>query len=643
MNNKTRYLQLSITTMFEYNINENTNAQTPTDDGTLEYLVSSLKNGRRIAIMPMSYEFILNNETGHYDKRKTNVSSVYDDKEKIISINTLSHTAVPCDAKENNWFIFNDPDYKYVNEYNIETLDSSIYDERTRMYDEYTESSFEYHSTEISENIQFNTAKLYFASGYDFSDTYGALLRLSVQCNDDSMLDLCSFYYDKSNIWRYIKFLSKPIIFGNVIYDKYLELNIISPESVYEATNSEINRILNIKHNTPLKLMFAYIDDDDIDFDLPNYSLLETLYDKDQIKDDKVSCIFTRTNVLNGALPTSQLTSDNLGVYIAADATYPYFKYYGTWKNMPLTTTIVHAFNLDIPLYNRDFIRNGTTTYEVDKEYSPDYNAKKWIANHEITCTLVGKDNVIYKQEEYTQTQLFLDNDVHMFYYRPVFFDESTKDIINFEECVMVIDYMMRFMNVEDSVQFTKSCSLEVHGNDLKRFIGGTSQLKFYDYQPYKIYNKIIKQTQEITPNSNVSSGIKTKYVKVFYESTNIVLEYDGTISSNGSYTLELSQVPKNYKFIFKQKDINNNLKYMDLTDSYYKLYCRDAYNNEIIIEPTYSKNMNLLFGELEFSINQSILNKLADVQDSSRKISIVAYNSDNSISSLYDMKYSFL
>ena len=207
----------------------------------------------------------------------------------------------------------------------------------------------------------------------------------------------------------------------------------------------------------------------------------------------------------------------------------------------------------------------------------------------------------------------------------------------------MVIDYMMRFMNVEDSVQFTKSCSLEVHGNDLKRFIGGTSQLKFYDYQPYKIYNKIIKQTQEITPNSNVSSGIKTKYVKVFYESTNIVLEYDGTISSNGSYTLELSQVPKNYKFIFKQKDINNNLKYMDLTDSYYKLYCRDAYNNEIIIEPTYSKNMNLLFGELEFSINQSILNKLADVQDSSRKISIVAYNSDNSISSLYDMKYSFL
>src|SRR5574344_1593456 len=102
MNNKTRYLQLSITTMFEYNINENTNAQTPTDDGTLEYLVSSLKNGRRIAIMPMSYEFILNSETGHYDKRKTNVSSVYDDKEKIISINTLSHTAVPCDAKENN-------------------------------------------------------------------------------------------------------------------------------------------------------------------------------------------------------------------------------------------------------------------------------------------------------------------------------------------------------------------------------------------------------------------------------------------------------------------------------------------------------------------------------------------------------------
>lgn len=643
MNNKTRYLQLSITTMFEYCINENTGTQTPTDDGTLEYLIGDLKNDRRLVIMPMSYEFKFNNENNQYDKRKTNARSVYDDKEKLISINTLSHTAVPCDAKENNWFIFNDPDYEYINDYNIESLDSSINDDRTRMYEEHMNSSFDIHKTKLSENIQFNTAKLYFASGYDFSDTYGALLRLSVACNDDTMLDLCSFYYDKSNVWRYVKFLTKPIIFGNVIYDKYIELNIISPESVHEAINSEINSILNIKNNTPLKLMFAYIDDDDISFDVPEYSLVDTLYDKDEIKDDKVSCIFTRTSVLNGALPTSQLTSDNLGVYIAADGTYPYFKYYGTWKNKPLTTKTVQSFNLDIPLYNRDFIRNSTTTYEVENDYSPDYNAKKWIANHEISCSLVGKDNVIYKQEEYTQSQLFLDDDVHMFYYRPVFFDEYTKDVINFEECVLVIDYMMRFMNIEDSVQFTKSCSLEIHGNDLKRFIGSTSQLKFYDYQPYKIFNKIVKQTQEISQNSNLSNGIKTKYVKVFYESTNIALEYDGTISNNGDYTLELSQVPKNYKFIFKQKDINNNLKYMDLTDSYYKLYCRDANSNEMIIEPTYSKNMNLLFGELEFNINQTVLNKLMEVQESSRKISIVAYNSDNSVSSLYDMKYSFL
>ena len=111
---------------------------------------------------------------------------------------------------------------------------------------------------------------------------------------------------------------------------------------------------------------------------------------------------------------------------------------------------------------------------------------------------------------------------------------------------------------------------------------------------------------------------------------------------ASGNYTLIISRAPRNYKFIFKQQDINGNNKFVNLTDSYYKLYAKDANGNDIIIDPTYSSNMNLLLGELEFNINSTNINKLYSVPQADRYISIVAYNNDNSVSSLYDMRYTF-
>jgi len=78
------------------------------------------------------------------------------------------------------------------------------------------------------------------------------------------------------------------------------------------------------------------------------------------------------------------------------------------------------------------------------------------------------------------------------------------------------------------------------------------------------------------------------------------------------------------------------------LTDSYYKLYAKDNNGNDIIIDPTYSANMNLMLGELEFNISSNNINKLYNVAPADRYISIVAYNNDNSVSSLYDMRYTF-
>ena len=79
---------------------------------------------------------------------------------------------------------------------------------------------------------------------------------------------------------------------------------------------------------------------------------------------------------------------------------------------------------------------------------------------------------------------------------------------------------------------------------------------------------------------------------------------------------------------------------YMDLYNGYYKLFFKDSGGNDNTIEPTYSTNMNLYVGELEFNINSSMLSKMMSLEESERKMSIVNYNEDGSVSSMFDFMY---
>ena len=96
----------------------------------------------------------------------------------------------------------------------------------TSLSSDNSEEKFEIFNT--SKSLGFDVIKLYFVSGYDFSDIFAGLLRLSVPRNDGKFLDLCNFIYTKGIVHKYIKFMTKPIIFGNFIYDKYIEIAVPS-------------------------------------------------------------------------------------------------------------------------------------------------------------------------------------------------------------------------------------------------------------------------------------------------------------------------------------------------------------------------------------------------------------------------------
>ena len=623
---KTRYLQLSDTTMMEYCLHEN-----EAEANDFAFLYTKLKNGHYAMFSPASYE-----------AKQSDSSVVKLPSDEVRSVNTLFHLAVPTDAEDSNWYSFIDPDYKYATASVLNELDPAQV--AVNEYSAYcstpgtdlTSDPFYYKKVTSDKNPGWDRVRLYFTSGYDFSDIYSGLLRISVQRNDEAYLDLCNFMYMRSNVYKYITYMASPIIFGNFIYDKYLEIALPS----IDGLSNMFNDIFNIKTGSTLKLMFAYVSNDNKTLSNIEYSVSDLFNTPHKTTLTNVNCSFSRTSFIKGAIPVNKLNSDNLGVYLAEDADRPYIEFCGTWKDEPLSTQIVQRFNVDIQLYDQSLVRKNSV-YEVDENYTPEYNLKKWVAMHEIKATVVDTDDNILKSETYSMSQVFIGGDEQTkFYYRPVILDDKViADIIE-SNVALIINYTLRLMNIEDSVQFTKSGSLSLSGNSLYKFVGSSTTLKFSERMPYKVYNKIIENKQEIVGSAVASPSVK--YVKTFYNSTDVVLDSNSNTYENTGYTLVISPAPKTYKFVFKIKDINGNYKFMDLTDTYYKLYGKDNGDNDIVIEPTYSSNMNMLLGELEFALTASTIAKLKAVAADKRKLSIVAYNTDNSVSSMYDFSYTF-
>lgn len=626
MSARTRYLQLSDTTMMEYIVNENTASESDA------YIFTKLLDNHYCVFSPLSKEVEL--ENNKYIKRPN---------DEIVTINTISHLSIPKDNKSSELYYFIDDEYKYVTSdiYNSLNTNNIIAKEYAKYCEAPDASSGKFAYYETSTSTGYDKIRLYFVSGYDFSDIFAVLLRLSVPRYDGALLDLCNFIYTKGSVYKFINYMTKPIIFGNFIYDKYLEIKVPSVKTLYEVTvnGKSLGDIFlgtsessSSSYEPNLKLVFSYIDESDAiitSTDIFDNNVLVESY-------SNTNCTFSRTNSLKGTIPVQSLTSDNLGVYIAENPDYPYLEFYGTWKGEALSSSLINNFNTTIKLYDRKYVRKEST-YEVAKDYDVNDNLKQWIAVHEITSELLTPEETprVVKTDTYSMTQIFTNDasETTKFYYRPIYFDDPD---YSFEDLTLHIKYLMRFINIVDGVQFLKEGSLSI--TDLTKYQAKLNRIAV-NSNPYKVFNKIIENKQEIVSQKSVNN-LKSKYVKVFYDSSQIVLDANGESINNGGYQLNISRAPKNYKFTFKQRDFNNNLKYFDLTDSYYKLYVKETNGNEIIIEPTYSNNMNLSLGELEFNININNINKLKEVDPNDRFMSIISYNADGTTSTMFDMTY---
>lgn len=652
INKKTRYLQLNDVMMFEYIMKTDTNDGN--DSETLYF--TKLLDNHYCTFWPNNYE-----------TEFVNGKAVLN-KDKVKSYNTLNHMAVPKDRKCSEWYAFIDDTYEYSEEDELNSLKAEQYMKYMNPTDD---SDNVIHILNISSKLGYDEVRLYFATGYDFSDIFGILCRLYVETDyvgsekktNPQFIDLCNFFITKGTWFRLIKYLTEPVIFGSTIYDRYISINVPSLRDIWNpatVSNTDVNNpnsILHIRENAPIHIMMASIEDD-YKFSRLTTKTENTLRDtvNDNTVNDKtntlVNCEFSRTSNLNGAIPSETITSDRLGTYIAVNDDYNCIEYCMTWQDSygnvkPLTKETVSLFNNSISLYDRSLIKTESV-YEVNDDYDVNDNLgiKNWVILHKITLTYIDNDMGVNKTETYTMTQTFEAPEAEsVFYYRPFITNPELIENIS----VIAVEYSARLMNTRDMVQFLNEATLNIgptelykyYYNNAKIMIGDSNTDVFASITPYKIYNKIVESKQELNNNSNLIG--KTKYIKVFYNSTDVVLEStDGMYYTSGNIELTLSPAPKNYKFVIKYRKSDSVYDYMDLSDGYYKLYTKDAANNDIVIEPTYSSNMNLLLGELEFSIDTKTLNKLMSVDSKLRRMSIVSYNNDNSVSSLFDFTYNF-
>jgi hypothetical protein len=464
--------------------------------------------------------------------------------------NILPLNSVPTNTQRTNWY-----------------FDSSTYN---TTYPSYWDSS-----TVISTSTYpYDTIKVHIVSGYNFDDIGGFLLQIRALDSSSNLVDLANFTYVKqsqtlgSNV---VKFSANTLFLGNRFYDKYIEFSIPSIYDLGARTQTEdLETVLNI-----VSLSDVYI----------TYS---TIF-------DIISDEYTIDEIINLQLPVTSV-ADNFNCFIAESTAGDFIEYYATWNDLIIGNYIGDIESGRIKLYTSN---NPNDNYQTFVDTYGMFS-KKWVVIHEISVyeqlAGIGGTSLLTQKYSFTQDTDFSTPN----YFRPIL---KNADI----DASYTIQYVCRLTNRMDGTQIIRKASFS--SIDPKKYGLWFTRLTVENLIPYKVFNRIEAEK----PNINIGSGVeKTKYVKVFYDTTSILLNAFNEVFPEGTGPLFLKSYDSTYKFKFEKLDVNNNRVNVDLSGAYnYALLFKLDDKTKIEVEPTYSTNMNTTLGEIEFKLTEDQLFKL--------------------------------
>lgn len=616
--NTHRFYQLSNFALFEYEFNEQFSEETITEgEWYTHHKLSEFS----------PYVFTLATGDRLYIETKT--------PDDLTTNNSISGATIPYDYKGITQYYITSSDVDYMDYEKANAIFRKIED---------TSTGILYNLD--SDSITFDRVRIYYTNGYYFDDVEGFYLDVYVNTEDARNFSICRKYISKGRVAKLFNYLERPMFISNRIYDKYIEFYVPSVKYLCSPQYKEqytFVKDMNVIASTPLKVEYKEMESSDMTYydnsGTADYDITGSLNNKPALSYEALLITKERSTIC--ALPQSA-NSDRLTAHIELSDSSTTVSFCGMWDDEKLSNEIVSSFNTKIVLY--DLGQNYRKNVNL---YDSDTTQVEWIAYHEVYAKFYSSDSEVTDGNgipdiKYAQTYNFtqpfgsaINSDMTDVKYRPVI----PKDVdIN----TVVFEYTLRLINLFDDVQFMRTATLTVSGNDVYRLMNGSLSLGkdiLDKIKNYTIYNKIENNTQEIT--TPAGNPYTTQYTKVFYNSNDIVLDENGNYYGDGTYAMQLSNAPKNYKFTFRKYDKDNNLTIYDLSDMTLVLYSRDSDGTDIIIDATYSSNMNSALGEVEFYISTNNLLKLKNVSESNRFLSILVVNNDNSKYSLFDFSYS--
>lgn len=544
----------------------------------LEYIINKEGNLTNLSSIK---PYIVKDLSGHLFVRD------YDNDSSAF--NTLKYTSVPTNAERTNWYFKNDG--------------------TPEQYERYYNKSFE--PVLISQgSYVYDTIRIHVVSGYNFQDVYGMLLQLYTKSDVNGDVYFANFTWAKQ--LEGIKYSVNSLYIGNKFYDKYIEFMI---PSIYYLGNDWYKEINNNIKATKLP-------------ELLKINSLESLHINFSIID------FYNTQ-LNQYIPYNniqatlniQSNADNFNLFIAESNEGDYLEYYATWNDNLIGNSVMNQIETgQIPLYTSNDPNNN---WEEFVEYYGN-NARKWVIMHELTITEeFNPDSGLSSSPiNYTFTQTNNFDSKQLF--RPILLNSDLAIGFN-------VQYNCRLVNRMDGTQIIRSGSFS--STNAKKYGKKLNSINIANVSKFQVFNKSNDASANIIVNNNVA---KTKYVKMFYNLSNIELDENNNYYGQGTYVLNLLNSDSLYKFKFITRNSDNTERhYLDLSGAYnYIFYTKDSLGNVIEISPTGSTNMNLMLGELEFKLTNDNVVKMLNVPESNRFFSIMVKNPDKTTSTLFEGSY---
>lgn len=486
---------------------------------------------------------------------------------------------------------------------------SPINDRRSRWFIDIDDTSTYYSNVfESVENIgqdeyPHDIVKIHIISGYNFDDIPGFLLQIRAEDASEGYVDISNFTWVKQVLGsQVVKFSAQPIFLGNKFYDKYLEFKIPSIGKLGGVTSEPIEDALNVKALSDIHVQYSTITSIDEYSPGNQYNISE----KVQLQ-----------------LPV-QSNADNFNCFIAESTEGDYIEYYATWKGIIIGEYMGDIESGRIPLFTsnnpNDNFDQFTTQYG--------FEAAKWVVMHEIQVfEHIPPDTQLLTQRFYfIQENNFLTPNR----FRPI--------VVNADiASEYTINYICRLTNRMDGSQIIRQATFS--SLDPKKYGRTFERLNVDNIIPLRVFNRLPDE------KPNVITGVgapKIKFSKVFFDTTNVVLNKENEVLPQGTGPLFLTKGDSVYKFKFERLNTDTETPETENIDlsgvyNYALLFVLDD-DSHIEVIPTYSSNMNTSLGELEFKLTRDQVVQL--LKQNNNTYSIIVKNPDGTEYTFYQGLY---